>query len=471
MVSNRTFDELAVGEQASLEHLITANDLYLFAHASGSRNPIHFPGIDGDGDGVPDELAPAIWVSSLISAVVGNVLPGAGTRYLRENLRFRGQARIGDRLRIDVRVAHKPAAPVVVLDVRVTCGPAAIADGIIEVEAPLRKLHLPDRLLPSVLIDPFQHFDDLLVRCDRLPPLATAVVAPHDELSIKGALAARDRNLIEPTLVGARARITETARSFGLDLGAAQIADVGPSEAEAAAHAVRLVHDGAVGAIMKGDLHTDVLMREVVKADGGLRAGRRISHVFVLDVPGLDHLLLISDAAINMAPTLAHKADIVRNAIDLAHAIGIAYPRVGVLSAIETVNPAIQSTVDAAELTKMAERGEITGGAVYGPLAMDNAVDLEAAKTKGITSVVAGRANVLIVPNLESGNMVAKELTFLAHAEAAGLVVGAKVPIMLTSRADDVNARLVSAGLAILYDHWRRTGRAQPTAKERAAAS
>ncbi len=468
MISNRTFDELAVGEQASLEHVVTANDLYLFAHASGSRNPIHFPGIDGDGDGVPDELAPAIWVSSLISAVIGNVLPGAGTRYLRENLRFRGQARIGDRLKIDIRVAHKPVSPIVVLDVRVVAGEAAIADGVIEVEAPLRQVRLPDQHLPSILIDPFRHFDDLLARCDHLPPLATAVVAPHDELSLKGALAARDRNLVELTLVGSRGRITETAQALRLDLGAARIVDVGASEAEAAAQAVRLVHDGAVRAIMKGDLHTDVLMREVVKADGGLRAGRRISHVFVLDVPGLDHLLLISDAAINMAPTLAHKADIVRNAIDLAHAIGIACPRVGVLSAVETVNPAIQSTVDAAELTRMAERGEITGGAVYGPLAMDNAVDLEAAKTKGVTSIVAGRANVLIVPNLESGNMVAKELTFLAHAEAAGLVVGAKVPIMLTSRADDVNARLVSAGLAILYEHWRRTGRAHTAAKKKA---
>ena len=211
---------------------------------------------------------------------------------------------------------------------------------------------------------------------------------------------------------------------------------------------------------MKGNIHSDLLLAQVVKKDGGLRGNRRISHVFVMDVPTLDELLFISDAAINISPDLITKVDIVQNAIDLARACGIDKPRVGVLSAVETVNPNIPSTLDAAILSKMAERGQITGGIVDGPLAMDNAMDVAAARTKGIASLVAGHANVLIVPNLESGNMLAKELTFVARAEAAGLVVGAKVPIMLTSRADNDRARLASAALAQLYEYMRRTGEA-----------
>lgn len=457
MIVNRTFEELRVGDEAAFEHVVTANDLYLFAHASGSRNPIHVPGIDGDGDGAPDDLAPAIWVSALVSAAIGNLLPGAGTRYVRENIRFKHHAKIGDRLRVWVHVAHKPAAPVVVLDVRVTRGEDTIADGIVEVEAPPRKLSLPDQHLPAILIDPFRHFEELLRRCESLPPLATAVVCPHDSPSLGGALAARDRGLIAPVFVGSRDAIAAAARAIDADIKTIDIVEAA-TDHEAADRAVVLAREGRAGALMKGDLHTDVLLRPVLRDDTGLKIGRRLSHVFVLDVPGLDHLLLISDAAINIAPTLEHKADIVQNAIDLARAIGIDLPRVGILSAVETVNPAIPSTVDAALLAKMAERGQITGALVDGPLAMDNAVDLEAARTKGITSVVAGRANVLIVPNLETGNMLAKQLTFLAHAEAAGLAVGGAVPIMLTSRADDERARLVSAALAILYDHWRRTG-------------
>jgi phosphate butyryltransferase len=226
----------------------------------------------------------------------------------------------------------------------------------------------------------------------------------------------------------------------------------------APARAVALVHEGQAAALMKGNIHTDEVLRHVTKAEGGLRAARRISHVFVLDVPGREGLLLISDAAISIAPDLTTKADIVQNAIDLSHAIGLKLPRVGVLSAVETVNPAIPSTVDAAALSKMAERGQITGGLVDGPLAMDNAVDVEAARSKGLASLVAGHADVLIAPNLEAGNMLAKQLVFLSGADTGGLVVGARVPVMMTSRADDEHARLMSAALAVLYAHWRRTG-------------
>ena len=215
--------------------------------------------------------------------------------------------------------------------------------------------------------------------------------------------------------------------------------------------------------LLRGDLFAEAcpsreVLRHVTKSDGGLRAGRRISHVFVLDIPGHEGLMLITDAAINILPDLMTKADIVQNAIDLANAIGLKLPRVGILSAVETINPAIPSTIDAAALAKMAERGQIKGGLVDGPLAMDNAVDLEAARTKGIHSTVAGRADVLVAPNLEAGNMLAKQLVFLSQADTGGLVTGARVPVMLTSRADDEHARLMSAALAVLYGHWRRTG-------------
>jgi phosphate butyryltransferase len=221
-----------------------------------------------------------------------------------------------------------------------------------------------------------------------------------------------------------------------------------------------MVRSGEAEAVMKGDLHSDDLLAAVVKKDGGLRTGRRISHAFAFNVPTLDEVLFISDAAINIAPDLMTKMDIVQNSIDLALACGVGQPRVGVLSAVETVNPNIPSTLDAAALSKMAERGQIKGGIVDGPLAMDNAIDLQAARTKGISSLVAGRANVLIAPNIEAGNMLAKELTFIAHAEGAGLVLGALAPVMLTSRADNDRARLVSCALAMLYGYWRRNGRA-----------
>jgi phosphotransacetylase len=255
--------------------------------------------------------------------------------------------------------------------------------------------------------------------------------------------------LIRPILIGDPALICAAAEATGEDLSGIEIIPAN-SHAAAAARAVALVHEGRAKAVMKGDLHTDVLLREVMRRDGGLRVGRRLSHVFVMDVPGRDRLLFVTDAAINIAPDLMTKRDIVQNAIDLALALGVELPKVGILSAIETVSPQIPSTLDAAILSKMADRGQITGGLVDGPLAMDNAVDLGAARTKGITSTVAGRADILVAPNMEAGNMVAKELTFLARAQAGGIVVGGLAPVILTSRADDARARLVSCAIAVI---------------------
>ena len=290
-----------------------------------------------------------------------------------------------------------------------------------------------------------------------LAALTTAVVMPHDRDSLEGALLAAQAGLIVPVLVGDPAVLNALAAQLGLSLTGIEVV-AADTPAHCASEAAGLARNGRVQALMKGSLHSDVLLAQVVARESALRGERRLSHVFVLDTPGLDHLLLISDAAINIAPDLMTKADIVRNAIDLARACGIDRPRVGILSAVETINPNIPSTLDAAILSKMAERGQIEGGIVDGPLAMDNAIDLDAARSKGIRSLVAGRAEVLIAPNLEAGNLLAKELSFLSHAQSAGLVMGARVPVMLTSRADGAPARLLSCALAVLLAHWQRTG-------------
>ncbi len=289
-----------------------------------------------------------------------------------------------------------------------------------------------------------------------LPPLVTAVVHPCDAVSIGGALQAAAAGLIVPLLVGPRARIERAAAEAGQSVAGLALIDVPHSHA-AAARGVQLVRSGEAGAILKGSLHTDELMSEVVHPTSGLRTERRVSHVFVLDVPHYPKPLFVTDAAINIAPDLDTKRDIVQNAIDLCRALGITRPKVALLSAVETVNPKIPSTLDAAALCKMADRGQISGGLLDGPLALDNAVSSAAARTKDIDSPVAGDADVLVAPDLESGNMLAKQLVYLADALIAGVVLGARVPIMLTSRADDELSRLASCALALLYER-RRSG-------------
>ena len=296
-----------------------------------------------------------------------------------------------------------------------------------------------------------------------LQPVPTAVAHPCDESSLAGAVDAAKLGLIRPILVGPKAKIDALAKSLKLDIAGYELVDAPHSHA-AAAKAVELVRAGKAEALMKGALHTDELMAEVVKRDTGLRTARRISHCFVMDVPSYPTALIISDAAVNIAPTLKDKVDIVQNAIDLAHALRFPEVRVAILSAMETVNPDVPSTVEAAALCKMADRGQITGAILDGPLALDNAIDLEAAGIKKIVSPVAGRANVLIVPDLEAGNMLAKSLSFLARADSAGVVLGAKVPVILTSRADSVMARLASCAVAALVAQARRDSAAKAIA-------
>jgi phosphate acetyltransferase len=310
---------------------------------------------------------------------------------------------------------------------------------------------------------PASKYDRLIQKAKEVPAATTVVVHPCDETSLRGATEAAEAGIIVPILVGPEAKIRAAAREHGLDINRYAIVPVRHSD-EAAAKGVELIRESKGELLMKGSLHTDELMRQVTSGATGLRTGRRISHVFIMDVPTYDETLFITDAAINIFPDLDTKRDIIQNAIDLFTQVGLGTPRVAILSAVETVSSKIPSTIEAAALCKMADRGQITGGILDGPLAFDNAIDAEAARIKGIDSAVAGRAQILVVPDLEAGNMLAKNLTFLARADAAGLVVGARVPIILTSRADSVRSRMASCAAAVLYTHARRQTAAVPAA-------
>ena len=302
-------------------------------------------------------------------------------------------------------------------------------------------------------------YERLLATCRKLSPVDAAVVYPCEETALRAAIEAAQARLIRPILVGPAKQLVQLARRLKLDLDPYQVVDVPDSQA-AAAKAVELVREGAAEILMKGSLHTDEFLAAIVARDTGLRTARRLSHVFVMDVPDYHKVFMITDAAINIAPGLEDKADILRNAIDLAIALGVKQPKVAILSAVETVTTKIPSTIDAAALCKMAERGQIRGALLDGPLAFDNAISKAAARTKGIHSRVAGDVDILLAPDLEAGNMLAKQLSFLARADSAGLVLGARVPVVLTSRADSVRARLASVAVAVRLAHRRRTGTA-----------
>jgi phosphate butyryltransferase len=453
----KIFEDLAIGNEETITRVVTPDDAVVFAHVTGNLNPMNLPGAPDVADSPDLHPAPSMWLGSLFSAVLGNLLPGPGTLYVGQTLRFGERAHVGDTLTVRVTVSEKIPPRTVRLRTQLLRGSAILVEGEAEVLAPQTRVALPESRLPGLVVARHRHLEHLLAAAEALPPMATAVVAPEEINALAGALAGMRAKLIIPVLIGDEAKIRAIAAEHGLSLDGVRIEPAASDDA-AAARAVELVHAGQVAAIMKGHLHTDVLLRQVLKSQGGLRGTRRLSHVFVMDAPTLPELLLVTDAAINIAPTLKEKVDITQNAIDLAQALGIPKPRVGVLSAVETVNPDMPSTLDAAALSKMADRGQIRGGIVDGPLAMDNAISLTAARTKGLASLVAGRSDVLVVPNLEAGNILAKQLTYASQAEGAGIVLGAKVPIMLTSRADDETARLFSCAVAVLYAHWQATG-------------
>jgi phosphate acetyltransferase len=326
----------------------------------------------------------------------------------------------------------------------------AVIRGQAEVLAPSEKIRRHRAQLPEVrLHDTAQRYRHLIERSKGIPAIDMAVVYPCHVESLGGALSAAEAGLIRPVLIGPKGKIEAAARELGADISPYPLIEAGTGR-DAAQKAVEMARAGKVQALMKGSLHTDALMGAVVAGDSGMRTDRRVSHVFFMDVPAYSKPLLITDAAINIDPDLQAKRDIVQNAIDLAVALGIQTPRVAILAAVETVDPKMRATVDAASLCKMADRGQITGGLLDGPLALDNAVSLTAARTKGIVSSVAGQADILMVPDLESGNILAKQLEYLADAAGAGIVVGARVPIVLTSRADAAPVRVASCALALL---------------------
>ena len=458
-VKNVTFDEIRVGATAEFRHALSQADVELLALVSGDVDPFHLTG-EGAARARPDaRTTEAVGAQAIIAAALGTRLPGPGMTILREDFRFRGTVAAGDVLTATVTVTEKGReAPEVVLDCRcVNQRGETLAEGAATVAAPTRSIALAELAPPRVELRRGDGFAPLFRACEALSPVACAVVHPCDRDSLLGPLQAARRGLIDPVLVGPEDKIRAVAQAEGVDLGPYRIVPTAHSH-ESAARGVELARTGEVEALMKGSLHTDELMAAVVPSATGLRTGRRISHVFVMDVPTYSRTLLITDAAINIAPGLKEKVDIVQNAIDLAQVLGVAEPKVAILAAVETVNPEMPSTLEAAALCKMADRGQIAGGVLDGPLAFDNAISLQAARTKKIASPVAGQADILLVPDLEAGNILAKQLVYLAGAEGAGIVMGTRVPIVLTSRSDSVRTRLASTAVLALVAHARRQG-------------
>ena len=458
-IVNKIYDEIQVGNSESLTRTLMPEDVKLFAVLTGCFNPSATDSQYSESGMFREVMAHGMWSGSLISTVLGTQFPGPGTILIDYSLHFARPVTIGDTITITVTAKQKfDHNKHVILDcVGTNQENLQVLRGVAEVLAPTEKIsHVQEFDRPQVSVDnKRERFQQTLAMVRGLEPIPTAVAHPCDKESLKGPVIAFQEGIIEPILVGPEARIRGVAEEFGIDLHGIRIVNAKHSH-DAAAIAVSLVRTGDAEALMKGSLHTDELMAEVVARANGLRTARRISHVFLMNVPTYHRPLLITDAAINIAPTLEDKVDIVQNAIDLAHIIGIPEPKVAILSAVETVNPKIQSTLDAAALCKMADRGQIKGGILDGPLAFDNAVSIVAAKTKGIKSAVAGHAEILVVPDLESGNMVAKQLEYLANALTAGIVLGTRVPIVLTSRADTAETRVASCVIAALVAHANR---------------
>ncbi|MDA4848334.1 bifunctional enoyl-CoA hydratase/phosphate acetyltransferase [Hoeflea poritis] len=457
-IENRTFDEIKVGDSAELTRVLRAEDIELFAVMSGDVNPAHVDEEFAKSDRFHQVIAHGMWGGSLISAVLGTELPGPGTIYLNQSLHFSRPVGLGDTVTVRVTVKEKNEEK---KRLKIDClclnqDGEPVITGEADVIAPTEKVRRPRVVLPEVhLHERGARYQELVNSAHDLDPIRVAVVHPCDEKSLTGALEAKNQGMIEPILIGPREKIEATAAQIQRSLDGIELIAVPHSHA-AAARAVEVVRGGKADAIMKGKLHTDELIEPVLDSETGLRTERRLSHIFVLDVPHYPKPLFITDAAINIYPDIEDKRDIIQNAVDLAAALGVELPKVAILSAVETVHPKISSTVDAAALCKMADRGQITGALLDGPLAFDNAISANAAETKGIVSGVAGYADILVAPDLEAGNMIAKQLIYLAGAESAGIVLGARVPIILTSRADGTLSRVASCTLAQLYVHNKR---------------
>ena len=449
LIENLTYAELRPNQRAQMQRTLTMDDINAFALVSGDMNPAHVDAAYAEGTRFHGVIAHGMFAGALISGLLGTEFPGPGTIYIGQSLHFHRPVHLGDTLMVSVVVVDKDDATG---NVRLDCEVLnqhgdRVVSGEALVRAPTTKVVRPRAAMPTLhLFDPEARLNTWMQTGRPSRPVPCAVAHPCDESSLRGALESAQHGLIEPRLVGPAGRIRALADSLGLSLQGITLIDASHSHASAAA-AVELAARGEVAMLMKGSLHTDELMQAVL-AEPRLRTGRRMSHVFRFEVPAYPKPLLVTDAAINITPSLAEKADIVRNAIDLAHALGVPQPRVALLSAVETVTGRLASTLDAAALCKMADRGQIRGALLDGPLAFDNAISAEAARIKGIVSPVSGQADILVVPDLEAGNMLAKQLEYLAGAASCGVVLGARVPIALTSRADSATSRMASAALA-----------------------
>ena len=450
-IENRTFAELQVGDSASLARTLTYKDIELFAIMSGDVNPAHVDEQFAKSDMFHRIIAHGMWGGALISTVLGTQLPGPGAIYLGQSLKFRRPVSLGDTITVTVRVASKSEEKSrVILDCQATNQKGeTVISGTAEVLAPTEKISRERITLPEVkLLEKGRHYHRLIEKTKGLPPIRTAVVHPVDAAALLAALEAAQAGLITPVLIGPEKKIRAAAQKVALDLSPYEIVSTEHSHA-AAERAVAMARELKVAALMKGSLQIDELMC-FVDAQQGLRTGRCISYVSAVDVPSFPRPLFITDAAININPSLVEKRDIVQNAIDLAHALGIELPKVAILSAQENVSVKLGSTLDAAVLCKMAERRQITGGVLDGPLSFDVAVSPQAAKMSGVASPVAGHADIFVVPNLEAGNMLTEQLEQLADAQVAGVALGARVPVILTESRENSLARLGSCALALL---------------------
>jgi phosphate acetyltransferase len=453
-IENRTFDELKIGDSARIERTLTSKDIELFSIMSGDVNPAHVDSEYAKDDMFHKIIAQGMWGAALISTVLGTELPGPGTIYLDQTLKFTAPVVPGDTITIIVTVTgKKPDHHIVDLECKcVNQHDKVVISGVATVMAPTLKVKRPRIELPkAVLKEPKGAWYKKLIKLTKnLKPLKTAIVHPVDPLALQGAIDAATDKLIIPILVGPKDKILAAATEAKLDISAYELIATRHSN-ESAEVAVKLAKEGKVEALMKGKIHTDELMEPVVNKETGLLTGRRMSHVFYVEAPNYFKPLFLSDAALNISPNLTVKKDITQNAIDLFHTLGFGIPKVAIVCAVETVNEKMQCTLDAAALSKMSDRGEITGAIVDGPLAFDNAISIEAAREKNIKSEVAGYADIIIVPDIESGNMLYKEMTYMSGMEAAGMVMGATVPIILTSRGSDDISRKASCAMALIY--------------------
>ncbi len=455
--TNVVFDEIQVGATAELAITLNQSQIDVTAMVSGDLNSFYVKSEDTRSDPRRSEAAGA---ESLVSIVLGTRLPGPGTKILRRDLSFEGDFAVGDTLTARVTALEKrDEGHRVLFDSRcVNQSGRQLVTGTVLVEAPTEPLTFENFSPPQIELRWGDPIAKLIQSCQGCEPIPCAIVHPCSEDSLLGAVEAAQEGLILPVLVGPEDRIRKLAEAAQIDLSSYRLVPTPHSHASAE-KAVELARAGEVEALMKGSLHTDEFMGAIVASSAGLRTSRRISHVMVLSVPTYPKAFMITDTAINIAPTLEVKVDIVQNAVDLAHALGVERPKVAILSAVETINPKIPSTLDAAALCKMADRGQITGGILDGPLAFDNAISAQAAETKGIRSPVSGDVDILLAPDLESANMLFKQLTYLGGAEGAGIVLGTRIPVVLTSRADSVRTRLASVAVMARVAHARRSGK------------